>query len=386
MPVIEPGVVACEAVDASTNQASPKRGGSVFVAGVSKRAAVASASTGGASAVAVLATPEPPLPPVCVVAAPCFLRPCVLGNFNLLTGAVVGCTVAGMPATAKALSVHARDTKALVAQLAAAGSGGAFDVARALAEHAPEQAREWALQAQCAFAGVTPSYGFVLASRVEPVSVAHVMARADGNLRAWLHERVEARLSPQELRRERLAVLAQVARTLAFLHDVHNVVHRGIKPSNVLVNWRVAAAGQLPAAQLTDVGQRSTAKLTSYAAPEQLIADDSSDHCSSSADVWSLGMLMLGVFGNCLDAPWGTMTDAQMGSRMERRVQPSVPESVPAAVRAVIAHCLQYDANQRWSARQVAAALDKLLVENGNAAIGLLSQEEEGRGGARGPA
>src|SRR6185295_4705936 len=95
-----------------------------------------------------------------------------------------------------------------------------------------------------------------------------------------------------------LSVLRDVARALAHAHE-HGVVHRDIKPDNVMLSGGAAVvtdfgiAKAVSAAQLagttTELTQAGTAIGTpAYMAPEQAIGDPTTDH---RADIYSFGCL-----------------------------------------------------------------------------------------------
>jgi len=105
-------------------------------------------------------------------------------------------------------------------------------------------------------------------------------------------------------------LLVQMAQGLAFLHKERHAVHRDLKPGNVLVN----SSGTV---KLSDFGISkelgSTAALaatqcgtTNYMAPERIRGDQ----YSYSADIWSLGLIILeGMCGKFPYPAFATMFD-----------------------------------------------------------------------------
>ena len=84
-----------------------------------------------------------------------------------------------------------------------------------------------------------------------------------------------------------------MAEALAFVHD-HTIVHRDVKPSNILMTAHgEARLGDFGIARLLDASTLTVAGTTlgtaAYMAPEQL-----EDHqVGPGADIWSLGMVLL---------------------------------------------------------------------------------------------
>src|SRR6185503_12728723 len=95
-----------------------------------------------------------------------------------------------------------------------------------------------------------------------------------------------------------VSVLRDVARALAYAHE-RGVVHRDIKPDNVMMSGGAAVVTDFGIAKAVSAAQASgtAADLTltgsgigtvAYMAPEQAVGDPASDH---RADIYSLGCL-----------------------------------------------------------------------------------------------
>ena len=157
---------------------------------------------------------------------------------------------------------------------------------------------------------------------------------------------------PLDLGRMR-RVGAEIADALAHAHD-HGIVHRDVKPSNVLF----AADGR---ARLADFGIARLAGAQSltrtgelvgtapYLAPEQVAGDA----VGPAADVYALGL----VLAECLTGrpcfP-GTQIEAAL-SRLHR--PPPLPPGVPAWLHEVLATMTAREPAARPPARDVASAL-----------------------------
>lgn len=160
---------------------------------------------------------------------------------------------------------------------------------------------------------------------------------------------------------EALAYLSGVARALIYAHE-HGVVHRDIKPGNVLlssggavvVDFGIAKAlaeGQRPdgdspsdlPASITEVG--SSIGTPAYMSPEQWIGDPAIDH---RTDIYSFGCLAYELFSGAPPfAESGThhVTAARQAGRPRPLSQHR--NDVPEAVIALIDRCLEIDPARR---------------------------------------
>ncbi len=98
---------------------------------------------------------------------------------------------------------------------------------------------------------------------------------------------------------EYVGVLRDVARALAYAHE-HGVVHRDIKPDNVMLSGGAVVVADFGIAKAVSVAQGSTGNTTTltqtgsgigtptYMAPEQAVGDPASDH---RADIYAFGCL-----------------------------------------------------------------------------------------------
>ena len=163
---------------------------------------------------------------------------------------------------------------------------------------------------------------------------------------------------------EAVRIAVQVADALAAAH-LHRVVHRDIKPGNIIltpsrvkvVDFGLAAfCGVLPAGPVGVM-----LGTPEYMAPEQLRGEP----VTAAADVYALGLVLMQMLTGAL--PW-TEADRQ-GLVRQRLRSPQVrmppTAQVPAAVVALCDQCLAGDPELRPSSRHVARVLRAALAEHG---------------------
>lgn len=158
---------------------------------------------------------------------------------------------------------------------------------------------------------------------------------------------------------ERISTLRDVARALAYAHE-QGVVHRDIKPDNVILSGGAAVVADfgiskaVTVAQGTSVARGSTTQTDAgsgtpaYMAPEQALGDPETDH---RADIYSFGCLAYELFAG--DSP-----------RHDAGTHESIVAYAPSAVRALILQCLENDPAARpSSARELLIRLDGAQAE-----------------------
>ena len=164
-------------------------------------------------------------------------------------------------------------------------------------------------------------------------------------------------LSPAEI----LPVLAQVARALQVVHD-SGVVHRDVKPSNILIN-REGLAKLTDFGISTGINQRPlTASgmvmgTAQYLAPEQAMGN----MATPAGDLYGLGHHRLrGLVGR---RPFSGATQVDIAFAHVNEEVPALPDAVPPQVQAIILKLLAKKPSDRpHSAREVARALDRAVV------------------------
>ncbi len=164
-----------------------------------------------------------------------------------------------------------------------------------------------------------------------------------------------------------LNVLRDVARALAYAHE-HGVVHRDVKPDNVMLSGGAAVVtdfgiAKAVSAALTDVAgptltqSGSAIGTPAYMAPEQATGDPSTDH---RADIYSFGCLAYELFtGN---PPFNDQSMHQVIAAhiaTVPRLVTALRADVPPAVAELIARCLEKNpADRPQSARELLDSLD----------------------------
>jgi tetratricopeptide (TPR) repeat protein len=171
---------------------------------------------------------------------------------------------------------------------------------------------------------------------------------------------------------ECVSLLRDVARALAYAHE-HHVVHRDIKPDNVLISGTSATvtdfgiAKAISAARAADTldgaGGGALTQLgmsigtPTYMAPEQAAADPSTDH---RADIYSFGCMayeMLAGRPPFADLSPHKLLAAHMGSKPQP-VSELRPDT-PPALADIVMQCLEKDPDARpQRAVDIARVLD----------------------------
>jgi serine/threonine-protein kinase len=165
---------------------------------------------------------------------------------------------------------------------------------------------------------------------------------------------------------EAIGIMLDVAQALAYAH-AHGVVHRDIKPDNILLSGGTAMVADFGIAKaISSCTQQSvnttlsssgtTIGTPEYMAPEQTVADPDTDH---RADIYSFGCMAYEMLAG--KPPFVGMTPQRI-LRAQRRKEPApvteLRTDVPPAIAALVMRCLEKEPANR---PQNAAALVRVL-------------------------
>jgi serine/threonine protein kinase len=211
----------------------------------------------------------------------------------------------------------------------------------------PELARRLAQEARALERVEHPGLVRLLDTGITGSQAYLVMELIDG--RTLAHSLREGPLGPGPT----ATLGAGLADALAYVHG-QGIVHRDVKPSNILLDGTgKAQLGDFGIARLLD---GSTLTLTgttlgtaAYMAPEQL-----EDHqVGPGADIWSLGMVLL----ECLTGR--RVYEGSPGEVVARRLAGPVPlpATLPVAWKLVLSGMLDHRPEQRLQGAEVAALL-----------------------------
>jgi eukaryotic-like serine/threonine-protein kinase len=154
---------------------------------------------------------------------------------------------------------------------------------------------------------------------------------------------------------EAVGILRDVARALAYAH-AHGVVHRDIKPGNVLLSGGSAvltdfgiARGMHAALECEGRSEKTSLRIGSgtpdYMAPEQVTADVHADH---RVDLYAFGCLAFTLFTG--SPPFANLPAHQILAAHLTTVPKPLYElrpDVPIHISALIARCLEKDPDKR---------------------------------------
>jgi eukaryotic-like serine/threonine-protein kinase len=194
----------------------------------------------------------------------------------------------------------------------------------------------------------------------------YVMPFVDGeNLRGRLTRRGELPVH------DAVKLLAEVADALAYAH-AHGVVHRDIKPDNVLLSGRHALVTDFGVAKaVSEATGRHTLTTAgvalgtpAYMAPEQATADPQCDH---RVDIYALGVMGYELLAG--RPPFtGVSSQEVLAAHVTQQPEPITTRrpSVPSTLAGIIMKCLAKRPADRWqSADELLAQLEQQITPTG---------------------
>jgi serine/threonine-protein kinase len=185
------------------------------------------------------------------------------------------------------------------------------------------------------------------------------------SLKHALQER--KRFSPREV----IRILHDVVDALGYAH-ARGVIHRDIKPGNVLMSGQHAVVTDFGVAKAISASMPAVGMTTSgmvvgspaYMAPEQLAGDPAADH---RVDLYAAGLLAYELLTG--DTPFASSSPQEtMAAQLTRTPPPldSVRKDVPPALSALITKCLAKRPDERpQSAADLLAQLDAIQFASG---------------------
>jgi eukaryotic-like serine/threonine-protein kinase len=170
-----------------------------------------------------------------------------------------------------------------------------------------------------------------------------------------------------------IRMLREIASALAYAHE-HGIVHRDIKPDNVLISGGSAMVTDFGVAKALSASSNAEhGGLTSvgvalgtpaYMAPEQASADPSVDH---RADIYSFGVLAYELLTG--QPPFAGRTPQHVLAAQVTEMPEAITKrraSLPPALAALVMRCLEKrPADRPQSASEVVHALDDITTPSG---------------------
>jgi serine/threonine-protein kinase len=164
---------------------------------------------------------------------------------------------------------------------------------------------------------------------------------------------------------ERLRAVGRAARAAHELHEA-GIVHRGIRPANILLAPQGALLAEPAVAQvlsraehLTGLGTRGDARDLEFIDPALMRGVAA----GRSSDIWALGVTLHIALSGFGLYPALTSTDPMVAARMFLHSRPEPDAELSSRERAVVERTIDPDASSRYrTAAALADAIDELVA------------------------
>ena len=174
-------------------------------------------------------------------------------------------------------------------------------------------------------------------------------------------------------RTQRLIIAYGVARAMELLHS-HNVVHRNLKPSVILLdeNFRPYVSEFYYARQKDAEHKYALAETTvEFMAPE-FIADYKSNQDSFKIDVYTFGVTLLWMLKR--RSPYGGASTEKIRSDALKGERPKISEKIDECWRDLISRCWMQDPEERPTFREIRELLESPVFVNERVKVKLFTK------------